>query len=180
MPNSELRLFQFSTSPVRTVMVDGEPWFVAKDLCDILEIGNPSQAVGRILPAWKGIYSIDTLGGTQSMSGSEKGTTNVSTLGTRSEKGLSSTETLGEIQSIQELESSAKGECKAPTLGRTQSIQRLEDLEKGTHNVGTLGGDQSMATAPYHALPRLPVRMKGSHTVTTLVRHMDEIDRCVR
>ena len=75
MPNSELRLFQFSTSPVRTVMVDGEPWFVAKDLCDILEIGNPSQVVGRILPAWKGIYSIDTLGGPQSMTiVSESGT----------------------------------------------------------------------------------------------------------
>lgn len=75
------------------------------------------------------------------------------------------------------LPESMKGVTTGNTLGGTQSMARSE---KGTRNVGTLGGDQSMTTAPYHALPRLPVRMKGSHTVTTLVRHMDEIDRCMR
>ena len=37
---------QFGT--IRTVVIDGEPWFVAKDVCDILEVGNPSQALSRL------------------------------------------------------------------------------------------------------------------------------------
>jgi len=30
---------------VRVVMRGGEPWFVAKDVCDCLELGNVSQAL---------------------------------------------------------------------------------------------------------------------------------------
>ena len=33
---------------VRTVMIHGEPWFVASDVCKVLEIGNPSQAFTRL------------------------------------------------------------------------------------------------------------------------------------
>lgn len=33
---------------IRTVTINNEPWFVAKDVCDILEIGNPSQALTRL------------------------------------------------------------------------------------------------------------------------------------
>ena len=33
---------------VRVVMVDGEPWFVGKDICDALDIGNSRQAMARI------------------------------------------------------------------------------------------------------------------------------------
>lgn len=33
---------------VRTVMRDGEPWFVAADVCRSLEIGNPSDAMRRL------------------------------------------------------------------------------------------------------------------------------------
>ena len=29
--------FKFDESPVRVVMKDGEPWFVAKDVCEILD-----------------------------------------------------------------------------------------------------------------------------------------------
>ena len=35
--------FRFDESPVRAVMKDGEPWFVAKDVCDILDIDDPSR-----------------------------------------------------------------------------------------------------------------------------------------
>jgi hypothetical protein len=34
--------FRFDESPVRAVMKDGDPWFVAKDVCDILELGDQS------------------------------------------------------------------------------------------------------------------------------------------
>ena len=40
--------FKFDESPVRAVMKDGEPWFVAKDVCEILELDDPSMAVSRL------------------------------------------------------------------------------------------------------------------------------------
>ena len=33
---------------VRVVERDGEPWFVAADVCKALEIGNPLQAIARL------------------------------------------------------------------------------------------------------------------------------------
>ena len=33
---------------VRSTLIDGEPWFVAADVCRVLEIGNPRQAVKRL------------------------------------------------------------------------------------------------------------------------------------
>lgn len=46
---NNLQLFQneqFGT--IRTVMVDGEPWFVAKDVCEALELEDTSKAVSRL------------------------------------------------------------------------------------------------------------------------------------
>lgn len=37
-----------SFGSVRTLARDGEPWFVAADVCGALEIGNPSQAISRL------------------------------------------------------------------------------------------------------------------------------------
>lgn len=31
-----------------TFDTNGDPWFVAMDICDALEIGNPSQALSRL------------------------------------------------------------------------------------------------------------------------------------
>ena len=33
---------------IRTITIDGEPWFVAADVCNALDIGNPSQAISRL------------------------------------------------------------------------------------------------------------------------------------
>lgn len=52
---------------VRTLNLNGEPWFVAADVCKALELGNPSMTVERLDADEKGISSIDTLGGKQRM-----------------------------------------------------------------------------------------------------------------
>jgi hypothetical protein len=96
-------------------MVDGEPWFVAKDIADVLEFRDAEHAVRYLDDSEKDTLNAGTLGGERSMTASEKGMYLVRTLGTRSEKGSTIVATLGETQSIQELESSAKSECKAPT-----------------------------------------------------------------
>lgn len=46
---NDLTVFRFEgTREVRTVVRDGEPWFVAKDICDILGIQNTSDAVRNL------------------------------------------------------------------------------------------------------------------------------------
>ncbi|WP_239613909.1 phage antirepressor [Cohnella mopanensis] len=42
------RVFNYEGAVFRTVSIEGEPWFVAKDICKILEVGNPSQALSRL------------------------------------------------------------------------------------------------------------------------------------
>lgn len=45
---SALEVFQYEGGDVRMVLVDGEPWFSAVDVCAVLGIGNPSDAVRRL------------------------------------------------------------------------------------------------------------------------------------
>lgn len=56
-------IFQFqpdsgASRGVRTLTLDGEPWFVAKDICDVLGYTNAADAVARHC---KGIAKRDTL-----------------------------------------------------------------------------------------------------------------------
>ena len=50
--------FTFDESLVRTVLKDGEACFVAKDVCDILELDNPSMAVSRLDEDERGVSSV--------------------------------------------------------------------------------------------------------------------------
>lgn len=61
------QVFNYEEKPVRIAIVDGEPWFVAKDVCNILGIGNAAQAITRLDEDEKGVISNDTLGGTQGL-----------------------------------------------------------------------------------------------------------------
>ena len=40
-----LQVFNFEKRDVRVVMKDGQPWWVAKDVCDILELNNITEAL---------------------------------------------------------------------------------------------------------------------------------------
>lgn len=40
--------FDYQNHEVRSLLIEGEPWFVAKDVCEILDLGNPSQAISRL------------------------------------------------------------------------------------------------------------------------------------
>lgn len=52
---------------VRVIMQNGEPWFVAKDVCSILEIANSRDAVASLDADEKGVATVDTPGGKQEM-----------------------------------------------------------------------------------------------------------------
>ncbi|MCL8064649.1 BRO-N domain-containing protein, partial [Pasteurella multocida] len=42
---TQLSTFLFETHIIRTLSINNEPWFVAKDLCNALDISNPSKAI---------------------------------------------------------------------------------------------------------------------------------------
>lgn len=64
---SNLQIFNYGEVPVRTITKNGEPWWVLKDVCGILEIKNSRDAVKRLDQDEKDVGQIDTLGGKQGM-----------------------------------------------------------------------------------------------------------------
>ncbi|MBB6176422.1 prophage antirepressor-like protein [Anoxybacillus tengchongensis] len=61
------QVFNYGKTQIRTVVQNGEVLFVGKDVCDVLEIKNSRDALGRLDEDEKGVVSIDTPGGKQQM-----------------------------------------------------------------------------------------------------------------
>jgi anti-repressor protein len=62
------QLFNYEGKQVRTIIKNGEPWFVTKDVCEVLEITNYRDSITRLSDSMKGVATTDTLGGKQEMS----------------------------------------------------------------------------------------------------------------
>ena len=57
----------FNEKNIRVIGTYEEPWFVAKDICSILELPNITNAI-KILPEkWRGLKLLSTFGGEQNM-----------------------------------------------------------------------------------------------------------------
>ena len=66
---NDMKIFENSEfGAVRVVDVNGEPWFVAKDVCECLELGNPRTSIALLDEDEKGVHTMDTPGGAQEMS----------------------------------------------------------------------------------------------------------------
>lgn len=61
----DFTIFQFGDKEIRVINKSGEPWFVAKDVCDVLGIANSRDGVGRLDDDERGVGLTDTLGGKQ-------------------------------------------------------------------------------------------------------------------
>ncbi|WP_009394033.1 BRO-N domain-containing protein [Pseudomonas bharatica] len=60
--------FNFGKQQVRTLLIGGEPWFVASDVCDALELAGRSRNFTRMLDEdEKGAHIVSTPGGDQEM-----------------------------------------------------------------------------------------------------------------
>ena len=68
---NDMKIFENSEfGAVRVVDVNGEPWFVAKDVLRALDYAddyNPSRAMQAIPGEWKGVHRMHTPGGEQEM-----------------------------------------------------------------------------------------------------------------
>lgn len=66
---NKVTIFKYEENKlVRTLNQNGEPWFVLKDVCGILSIGNAADVYARLDEDEKGVGQVDTLGGLQRMS----------------------------------------------------------------------------------------------------------------
>lgn len=64
-PLVEVFNFNQNRTPIRVQVINNEPWFVAKDVCDVLEHSNHKMAVKNLDDDEKGVSSVYSLGGAQ-------------------------------------------------------------------------------------------------------------------
>jgi anti-repressor protein len=65
--SGELVDFTYADTQFRTIVIDGEPWFVLSDVCQVLGIRNGRDVAARLADDQKGVAPIDTLGGVQNL-----------------------------------------------------------------------------------------------------------------
>ena len=64
---NDLHIFNYNGYKVRTIQKDGEPWWVLKDVCEVLGLSSPHKVFERLDDDEKGRNQIPTLGGEQEM-----------------------------------------------------------------------------------------------------------------
>lgn len=64
---NNIQIFKYENNDVRTVEINGEPWFVLKDVCGVLamDVSKIKQVSDRLDADEKGRYSVPTHGGAQ-------------------------------------------------------------------------------------------------------------------
>jgi prophage antirepressor-like protein len=68
MTNENVEVWVFEGSTVRTVQMNGEPWFIAKDIAEVLGYSNTRKAISdHVDDDDKGVTKCDTPGGMQDL-----------------------------------------------------------------------------------------------------------------
>lgn len=60
--NQLQKIFNYQGRQVRTVIKDGDPWFVASDVCNVLDIKNATQAVSKLKENQRSMFNIGRQG----------------------------------------------------------------------------------------------------------------------
>ena len=64
---NDMQIFTYNSTEVRTVEMNGEPWFVLKDVCAVLDLGTTAKVAERLDADEKGMNQIHTHGGLQNV-----------------------------------------------------------------------------------------------------------------
>jgi prophage antirepressor-like protein len=65
---NELTVFNYNMKKIRTIIKDGEPFFVAKDAAEIIDIvWQGTKTISHVPAIWRGVSLVDTPSGTQEM-----------------------------------------------------------------------------------------------------------------
>lgn len=65
---AKVEVLDFEGLPVRVIVKDGDPWWVASDVCRVLALEHTARALARLDPDEKGVRTAQTLGGAQQVS----------------------------------------------------------------------------------------------------------------
>lgn len=66
--NQDISIYQFKNRPIRVFRdPQGESWWLARDICEVLQIKNHRDALGKLDSDEKGVVLTDTPGGAQQM-----------------------------------------------------------------------------------------------------------------
>ncbi len=65
--NQNLQFFSFKDQEIRVNFIDGQHWWVAADVCRVLELGQVSRATDRLDPKGVTESNLPTAGGNQKM-----------------------------------------------------------------------------------------------------------------
>lgn len=58
---NEIQIFNYQDKQVRTVEKDGEPWWVLKDVCEVLELSTPAKVAERLDSDEKGVRAVQKI-----------------------------------------------------------------------------------------------------------------------
>ena len=64
---NELQVFKYTNAEVRTVIIDGAAWWVAKDVCAVFGDTNYRRTIAKLDDDERGVSQIYTRGGIQNM-----------------------------------------------------------------------------------------------------------------
>ena len=59
---NDLRIYNFNSNEVRTLLIENEPWFILKDVCEVLGIKNPTQCADRLDEDERSMFNIGRQG----------------------------------------------------------------------------------------------------------------------
>lgn len=59
---NQVQVFNFEGKNIRTIIIDNQPWFVGKDICDVLSIKNITQAMNRLDEDERSMFNIGRQG----------------------------------------------------------------------------------------------------------------------
>jgi len=62
---NDLQVFQFEGEKVRVIELEGEPWFVGKDVCEVLGFGDATTAIRSHCRGVQKLHPLQTAGGKQ-------------------------------------------------------------------------------------------------------------------
>ncbi|MFC9555540.1 phage antirepressor [Rhodococcus sp. NPDC056960] len=162
-PTASVELFRYETSELRSVVIDGEPWFVAVDVARILEYSATSAMTRRLDDEDKGVRDLHTLGGNQKLIVISEAGFYAAILGSQSAKSrvikrwlthdvLPTIRKTGQYSTAPtltgpELMATALLEAAATLKAKDQQIAELEAPARAWNNLADAKGNYSVAEA---------------------------------
>ena len=64
---NQIQIFKYENADIRTVIKDGKPWWIAKDVCDVFGETNRNRAMQALSDDEKGYTQMTTPKGVQKL-----------------------------------------------------------------------------------------------------------------